>query len=259
MKPLEKSVNQSTQVAFLVIEEMAAIGEPIELTTLARRLGMPKPRMFRYLRTLLSIGYVLQDPITDRYRLSLKLYHVGQSIADKTDLLSEARPVMVELSNETEQTATLSIIEAEGMRVLDIIRAPSPVLIVTRPGALLGFHSSAQGKVALAYGRPALWDVVRSAPLRQWTPRTNTDIPTLEAEVAKVRAQGWADAPEQTLVGVTAVSAPIYDKTGEMGATITIAGPTTDIPSPPKPAQIAALLRAARTLSQNLGHAEAAE
>lgn len=259
MKPLEKSINQSTQVAFLVIEEMAAIGEPIELTTLARRLDMPKPRMFRYLRTLLSIGYVLQDPVTDRYRLSLKLYHVGQAIADKTNLLSEARPLMVELSNATEQTTTLSIIEPEGMRVLDIIRAPSPVQIVTRPGALLDFHSSAQGKVALAFGPPALWDVVRTRPLKQWTEKTNTDIPALEAEVAEVRVHGWADAPEQTLMGVTAVSAPIFDKVGQMTATITIAGPTVAIPSPPRPAQIAAVLRAARMLSQNLGHAEAAE
>jgi DNA-binding IclR family transcriptional regulator len=133
------------------------------------------------------------------------------------------------------------------------------VEIVTRPGALLDFHSSAQGKVALAFGAPDNWRVVRAGPLRKWTAFTNTSVAKLEAEVETVRSSGWAEAPEQTLAGVNALSAPVFDASGHLVATITIAGPMAAIPSPPGADQIEAVTRAAMTISSNLGYAERAQ
>ena len=63
---LDKTVNQSTQMAFMIIEVMAEIGQPVGLSDLARRIGVSKVRVFRFLRTLLSLGYVLQDPETEK-------------------------------------------------------------------------------------------------------------------------------------------------------------------------------------------------
>lgn len=256
MVELDKSSNQSTQVAFLLIETMAELGEPVALTDLARRIGMPKPRVHRFLKTLLQMGYVLQNPETERYRLSLKLFHLGQAVADRTVLLTEARPLMVQLRDETHQTVTISLVEPSGMRVLDMVRAASPVQIVTRPGSLLDFHSSAQGKLALAFGGPAIWEVVRAAPLRKWTPKTSTDLAELEARVALTRKRGWAEAPEETLMGVNALSAPIFDLSNQLLATVTIAGPTTAITSPPDQHLIDAVRQAARSISTNLGCTE---
>jgi DNA-binding IclR family transcriptional regulator len=249
---LDKSVNQSTQMAFLIIEVMAEIGKPVALSDLARRIGAPKVRVFRFLRTLLSLGYVLQDPDTEKYRLSYKLYHLGQALADSTDILREARPVMVELRDATGFTVSFSQMEPTGMRILDMVRTEQPVAIVTRPGALLDFHASAQGKIALAFGDARLPE----EPLRQWTNETPTDPAAIAAEVQAVRAQGWAEAPNQTLQGVTAVSAPVFDMNGAFIATLTIAGPTNTIGSPPAPRFIEALKGAARKVSTNLGNTD---
>ncbi|SMH31456.1 IclR family transcriptional regulator [Mesorhizobium australicum] len=249
---LDKSVNQSTQMAFMIIEVMAEIGQPVGLSDLARRIGVSKVRVFRFLRTLLSLGYVLQDPQTEKYRLSYKLYHLGQALADSTDILREARPVMVELRDATGFTVSFSQMEHGGMRILDMVRTEQPVVIVTRPGALLDFHASAQGKIALAFGGAKL----AATALRQWTSETSTDRSAVEAEVAEVRTRGWADAPNQTLQGVTAVSAPVFDMTGDFVATLTIAGPTNTIGTPPDPRYVEALTAAARKISRNLGNTD---
>lgn len=253
---LDKSSNQSTQVVFLIMERMAEIGDPIALTELARQLGMPKPRTFRFLKTLQSMGYVLQDPVTERYRLSLKIFHLGQAVADRTILLAEARPLMVQLRDQTHHTTTLSLIEAEGMRVLDIVRAASPVQIVTRPGSMLDFHCSAQGKLALAFGDKSLWQTVVGRELRAWTAKTCTDIDALRGIIDKVREQGWADAPEEVLPGISAISAPIFDASRDMAATVTIAGPVTALGSPPDPSLVEAVRCTARAISTNLGYTE---
>lgn len=249
---LDKSVNQSTQMAFLVIEVMAGIGRPVGLAELSREIGVSKVRVFRFLRTLLQMGYVLQDPETDQYRLSFKLYHLGQALADQIDLLRDARPVMAELSARTKFTVSLSQIEPGGMRILEMVRSKQPVEIVTRPGALLAFHASAQGKVALAFGAAEL----EPGPLTAWTTETATDPAEVTAQLAAIRARGWADAPNEILPGVSAVSAPVFDMTNRMVATLTIAGPAYTIQSPPRPELVDELLAAARNLSVQLGNTE---
>lgn len=248
----DKSVNQSTQMAFLVIEAMVAIGRPVGLAELARQAEMPKVRVFRFLRTLFQMGYVLQDPETEQYRLSFKLYHLGQAVAEQMDILREARPVMARLSEQTRYTVSLSQVEPTGMRILEMVRSPQPVEIVTRPGALLDFHASAQGKVALAFGDAQLGQVA----LQAWTAETCTEPAQVLAQLAAIREQGWAEAPNETLPGVSAVSAPVFDLTRKLAATLTIAGPTQTIQSPPRPELIAALLAAARALSIQLGNTE---
>lgn len=252
----EKSANQSTQVAFRIIEEMAPLNDGIRLTDLARRLGMPKARVYRFLQALVASGYVRQDAENERYRLTLKLFHLGQAVADGTRLLSIARPVMIKLRDTVMETTTLSVVEQTGMRVLDIVRVETPVEIITKPGAILAFHASAQGKLALAFGPPELWDHVRAHPLRAMTTHTTTDIAQLENAVAIARRAGWAVAPEEALPGVNALSAPIFDATNEMVATITIAGSVQTVRVEPSKQQIDAVIAAARTISQNLGCTE---
>ena len=250
---LDKSGNQSTQVAFLIIEQMATVGESVRLTDLARRLEMPKARVFRFLQTLMQLGYVDQNEQDDRYRLTLKLFHLGQAIADSTQLTSVARPVMVRLRDSLEQTTTLSIPETDGMRVVDIVRVESPVQIVTRPGAMLAFHASAQGKLALAFGDPASWQALDGRPLARFTESTNTDLTVLRREVEAARQNRWAVAPEETLRGVNALSAPVFDVANRFIATITIAGSVQDVPPVPTPIQIEAVCTAARAISESLG------
>lgn len=226
------------------------------LSDLSRQLGMPRARTHRFLRTLVTMRYVTQDPETERYRLTLKLYHLGQAVADRTGLTTEARPVMIRLRNDFQATVTLSMVEETGMRVLDIVRADSPVQIVTRPGSVLDFHSSAQGKVALAFGPASLRRGLGNGPLKQWTAHTNVDIDKLDAEIELVRQRGWTDAPDQTLAGVNAISAPVFDMNNEMIATISIAGPTQTIGSPPHADLIEQIIRAAKAVSINLGCTE---
>ena len=170
---------------------------------------------------------------------------MGQAIADGTQLIAAARPVLQALRDAVGQTVTISIPESTGMRVLDIVRVETPVQIVTRPGAILSVHRSAQGKIALAFG-----------PM-DTSGLPDTDQPRdrarFDAEVARARETGWAVAPEEALPGVNALSAPIFDIDNRLVATITVVGPVTDLEPEPAPHFIAALSRAAREISAEIG------
>lgn len=248
-----KHANQSTQAAFHIVETMAEHGGSIGLSDLSRRMGMPRARVYRFLRTLLEMGYVSQDPQTEQYRLTLKIYHVGQAVADSTALVTEARPVLMRLRDEINQSISLSAVEGEGMRILDLIRVETSVQIVLRPGALLPFHASAQGKIALAFGNMDAWNLIRSDPLTRYTPRTCTDPGELMKTVESARINGWAEAPEEMIPGLNAIAAPVFDSTGQLVATIGVAGLINNITSPPSEAFIEKICSSANSISTRLG------
>lgn len=235
--------NQSTAAAFAILEEMARIGDPSRVTDLANTLGMPRARIYRYLQTLVNLGYVWQDSQTERYQLTLKLFHLGQAIADSTRLTSVARPVMAALRDDLAHTITLSLPEPDGMRVADIVRIDSPVQIITRPGALLDFHNSAQGKIALTFGDADLTGLKIDDTTRS----------RLASEIEHARRTGWAAAPEETLPGVNAVSAPIFDHESHFVATITVVGSVQTLKPQPEETVTRTLLQAARQISSDLG------
>ncbi len=240
-----------------IVEHLAHAHGPVGLSELASAIGMPKPRIYRHLRTLVSLGYVTQDAPTDKYCLTLRLAHIGRAIADQTEFQVVARSVMRALRARVGQSITIGQIEDEGVRVVDILRHRSKVEISSRPGTLFDFHCTAQGKVALAFGPSRLWKKVRGAPLRQWTEATITDIDRLKVEVDRVRTLGWAVAPGEILNGINALAAPIFDGDGALAGTIGILGSVQFVAPQPAPELVAAVLDAARDISRRLGFREA--
>ena len=244
--------------ALSIIESMADHGDPIGVSDLAKLSGVSKPRTYRHLRTLLERQYVLQDAETDKYFLTLKFFHLGQSIAVGTSFVKEARRVMPELRQKTRHTVTIGQVEDDGVRILDILKHRSDIEIGTPPGSLFDFHSSAQGKIALAFGPNGLLDRIARKKLQRCTEHTNVESESLRFEVAKVTRNGWAVAPEEALMGINALAAPVFDASGELAGTITIVGSIQHLPAQPATDMIMAIKDAATTISSRLGHREAA-
>ncbi len=249
---------QSVVTTLTILEHMVHCGGPIGVSKLARAIDTTKPRIYRHLRTLVDQGYVMQDPHNDQYYLTLKLFHLGQALADQTDFLVEARRVMPSLRNQVKQTVTIGQIEENGVRVLDILKHRSEIEITTPPGTLFDFHSSAQGKVALAFGPKWIWEKIESQTLRKWTDKTNTNLNQLKTEIATIEQCGWAVAPEESLIGMNALAAPIFQNGGVFVGSISIVGSVQFLKPQPSRELIKAVMDAARQISLRLGFKEAA-
>jgi IclR family KDG regulon transcriptional repressor len=241
-----------------IIEHMAQARGPVGVSELASAVAMPKPRIYRHLRTLVSRGYVSQEPQSEKYGLTMRLSHIGRAVADQTGVHVAMRSVMPALRERVHQSVVVGQIEDEGVRVLDILRQASAVEISSQPGTLFDFHCTAQGKVALAFGPPKLWKKLQRTPLRQWTDATKTNLDRLKAEVDKVRKRGWAVAPGEVLSGINALAAPVFDAGATLVATIGILGSIQHLAPRPAPAMVAAVLEAAADFSRRLGYREAA-
>jgi len=242
--------------SFMLIERMAAAGAPLGVTEIARLLDAGKPLVYRHLRTLLELGYIAQDPITEKYALTPRLFHIGRAVANQIDLLSAARAVMPELSAAVKLSVSVSQIEEMGVRVLDILEFRSTIEISTPPGSLFDFLTSAQGKVAMAFS-PVL--LKRQVGTRATVKAANGRIieaKALHAELDQVRARGWALSAQEVLLGVNALAAPVFDGAGELTGTIALIGSAQTLPAHPPAALIKAIVGASRKISEQLGYRE---
>ena len=141
----------------------------------------------------------------------------------------------------------MGIIEDAGVRVVDIYQQRTSVEITTWPGALFGFDSSAQGRVAAAF-------ILRAEACDAKDPESTTPISKyyVAEEHRLIRERGWADAPNAVLQGINAIAAPVFRSDG-MAGTISMIGGIDQLPSPPSEQQIQAVKEAADSISWRIG------
>ena len=63
---------QSLERAFLILETMAEAGGTLGLSQLAGRVHLPVPTIHRFVRTLVDLGYLRQEP-SRQYALGPRL------------------------------------------------------------------------------------------------------------------------------------------------------------------------------------------
>lgn len=245
---------QAVHLTFDILEELMAAQQELGVSEITHRLGSSKGTIFRHLQTLVERGYLSQNPNTSRYRLGMRSLLLGEAARGSMDLLALGTEALGRLQAATRQTAVLSRIVGRTVTVLNTVTGPGALEIGVKPGSDLPLHASAQGKVALAFSRRGLLSALRRQPLAAMTDRTVTDPAVLEQEIATIRAQGWASACEEMMLGINGVAVPVFDETGDCIASLALVGSIQFIPARPGAALIDALRESGSRMSAALGY-----
>ncbi|MFJ2862221.1 IclR family transcriptional regulator [Kitasatospora sp. NPDC087314] len=185
-------------------------GPDLSASDLARRMDLSVSTAHRLARTLVSAGFLEQDEQTARYRLGPAVAELGQLTFHQRGL-HLAAPELDRLSRRTGATADLAI--RSGPHAVILVGAsvrPDTGLGLRRP-----LHSTALGKVLLAWPRPGEPTVSALGPLPSFTDRTITEPALLDEELAKVRSAGHALNDGESAAGVRTVAVPVLDGAGQ--------------------------------------------
>lgn len=244
---------KSVQMAFDVLEALAAAPDDVGVSELAIQLGTTKGTIFRHLQTLAERGYVEQKA-SARYKLGMRAYLIGRVAGERIELLEASGEAMAALREEIGETVVVSALRGRALHVLRQMFGTSEVEIGVRKGSELTLHRTAQGKIVLAFGKPTLFDQVVRQGLTALTEYTIVDPEKLRIECAHAREKGYTTAPNEQLLGINAIAAPILDRSGELVGTIAIVGSIQNVAPEPDMRQVAAVRRAALKISWNLGY-----
>jgi DNA-binding IclR family transcriptional regulator len=244
---------RAVETALSVIEKVAFSDQPLGVTQIAAAVGLTKSAVFRHLYTLVEKGFLIQDATT-RYRLGPKAYLIGRLAPTTSDIVSIAHDAMKSAREATGLAVVISILSTEGVFVLDTLHGTMPIEIGVRPGSHMMLHSSAQGKIFLAFGPKHLLSDLQPSDLRKLTPYTITDKAALEEDVERIRAQGYAVAPEQTLLGINTLAAPVFNHEGKLVSAVAFVGSIQHVPAKPNERQISLIQELSQTVSKALGN-----
>ncbi len=244
---------KTLRLGLQILEFLVHAGNDVGVTEIAAHFATTKARAFRLLQTLVDRGYVVQDGATSRYAPSVRLFALGQSVGDRFDLAAVLRPEAQFLWEKLGHTVVTATLFKGRMLILDVLRGRTPISIGLRVSAALDLHSSAQGRLALAFGGSDLLDNMLRQPLKAHTPRTLVSEAAIRAEIRRIRMSGWASAPDQLVVGMNAIAGPVFQHDGGLAGTLAICGLTQFVPDPPTPELIDDLTAATWRASRKLG------
>ena len=241
--------------AMSILETLGA-AQPMSLTELSRKLGLGKSSIYRLLVTLALRGYVEKDPHTDCYRLTYRLFAVGSRAAEQSGLRDVAQPIMQRLASRAGETVNLGVLD--GFRTVSIylVESAHPLRIHMRIGGVSA-HATSTGKILLAALPPdELARRLVGRRLRSLTGRTIKSRSALQAELRRVRDQGYAIDDEECSLGLRCVGAPVRDHRGTVVAALSVVAPCHRLPHEEMPAAIATVRDAAQEISLRLGYTQ---
>ena len=218
---------QSLVKGFRVLEAFTAQNAELTMAEVARRAEIDNATAFRFLNTLVEIGYVNQVEGTRKFRLALKVLDLGFNAIARSDLRERARPILRGLTGTINEAASVGVLDGPDVIYVERVQAGLARLGVDiRIGSRVPAYSTAVGHAILAWLPPsAQISILQSRPRKQLTETTPTDLDVLLARLAEVRRRGYAVSDQETVSGVYVLAAPVLDIDGIPLAGLSIAAP----------------------------------
>jgi DNA-binding IclR family transcriptional regulator len=195
-----------------LLEAAAAPGGPHPLGEIAGSAGVPKASAHRILRTLVANGFLANDG--GRYPLGPRMRTLAASVtAAQAD--SRIDDLLADLSLRTGQTVHLALRTGNTATYTHKVDSADAVQMASRVGMRLPLHTTAIGKCVLAgLTEPELAAIITETGLPARTGASRTSSAVLHAELARVRAAGFAVDDEENETNIRCVAAGVWDRRG---------------------------------------------
>lgn len=228
--------------------------EGMTLTEIAEALGQSVATMHRVLGTLELRHYVEMTPDRQLWHVGAGAFRAGSAFLRRSNVQERSRPAMRDLMRQTGETANLGIDWQGQVLFLGQVETHEAIRAFFPPGTLAPMHCSGIGKALLAeYDAERLAPILRDLPEGAFTARTQTQPAALMAELARIRAQGYAVDDEERAAGMRCVAAVIRNNFGEAIAGISVSGPVQRITTVRLPELGAQVKAAAGRISAQIG------
>lgn len=192
---------QSIERASAILRLLSGRTRRMSLTELAGELRLPKGTVYGIVRTLVSVGFVEQEPESGKYHMGAALLHLGSTYLDGNELRARALNWSDWLAGRTNESVRLGTMHDGQVLVVHHVFRPDNSPQALEVGALLPVHATAMGKVLLAHHAYLLAGFSSNGGLARFTDSTVTDLGQLDIELERIRAQGWGQMWKSSSAG----------------------------------------------------------
>ncbi|WP_260684774.1 IclR family transcriptional regulator [Rhizobium laguerreae] len=215
---------QSVVKAFKVLQAFDAQHPTMTLSEIAQQTDLDLSASQRFAHTLQQLGYLLKDPGTRQFSLSLKSLDLAYHYRVSSQLVNRVMPALHHVSRETEETVNLTVLD--GTEIVYIERIQSRHVLATNvtTGTRLPAYCLSPGRAILSrLPNDIARKVISSSELVQHTSHTETNPDRLMDLIEGARQQGYAACFEELYHGDASIAAPILGPDSQAIGAISIA------------------------------------
>ncbi|GAA5165362.1 IclR family transcriptional regulator [Ornithinimicrobium tianjinense] len=224
--------------------------DSLDPTTAARATGMSTPTAYRLMKAMAAQGLLV--PSGRGYGLGLRLLHLGHLAAQRLDIVAVARPHMVRLREECNETVELQVREGHSRVPVHLEASTRTVRAAAQVGVPLPVHKGASARPILAWlPEDRALALARASAAEAGD---ELDEGELLERLATIRRQGYDIGYGERDVETGAGAAPIFDRSGEVVALLVASGTRTRFKDAAHRRQVAdGLRRTAAAITEDLG------
>jgi DNA-binding IclR family transcriptional regulator len=223
------------------------------ITEISKVFGIGKSLIHRTVKTLEDMGFLRKNPLNQKYTLGLRTFEVGSVALRQISLIPMARFHLEKLAQETNTTVSVRMLDGQGHITVLCYESPNDNNGRSQAGIRRPWNFGAAGKLFCAF-RPLeeLNKMIQESGLHQYTEKTITRESDFLKEMSRIRQQGYGVSDGEYIPWSFSVAAPIFNPEGNLVASIVSGTPREGLSARQKNKIVAAVVRSASNISQEL-------
>lgn len=243
---------QTVERAIKLLKKIST--EPLSVQEAADKLGVHQSTASRLISTLQK-EYLIRIN-SNKYELGYAIYELAHSMRERLDILDVARPYLEELSNISNETIHLAVLDGYDVVYVDKIDSKRSIRMYSRIGRRSPLYCTGVGKALLAF-MPAKDIDLKKIQLRPYTKNTITSLDKLNIELENIRSSYIAWDRGEHEEDIYCIAAPIFDFDNNVIASVSISAMIKYIKTEELAAHSKYLIKAVKGISQKMGHISA--
>jgi IclR family transcriptional regulator, acetate operon repressor len=250
---------KSTQQVINIVKYLVCENDPKGVTEVCKCLGCSKTSTYRVLSTLKEAQWVIQDPETKKYGISIGLQVLGAAIVSNLNLRNASLPYLKSINETTGETTSISaLVGLERMYVEKYESENHELRQIVEIGKRYPLWKGAAGKVILAYLEPkqiseVLQNLVKSGKHFLASGQV-FEVEDLKRDLSQIRKDGYRTSVGERAQGVAAVAAPIFGRYNQVVGAFSVGGPVMRFTEDMALKYAPLVVKAAQEISLKLGY-----
>jgi len=193
------------------------------VTEISKALEMSPSKVSRMLRTLEGEGFFEKNLETGKYRLGIEFFVLGIVYILHLPLRKIIHPHIEQIAKELNLTASWGILKNSEVIIVDRIQNLTIDVVSHRIGLNLPIHTTAVGKVLLAYLSEEEQDrILQSIDLIKLTDATIVDRRIIKENLELIKERGYSTDEEETHKDLNCIGAPVKNGAGDVIAAVSL-------------------------------------
>jgi DNA-binding IclR family transcriptional regulator len=248
--------NRSLERALQILCVFKIDKQAFTLSQLSESSGLHKATVLRLCSTLIKYDFLRCHKDSKQYSLGLKLFELGSILFSSFSLRKSASFYLDQLQSHLGKTVFLGILDNDELIYIDKKEDPRiPIRFTSQIGTRRPPHFGMLGQILMAFlPDHEVNRLLKKTPLTPFTKKSLVSEKEFKERLLKIRKQGFSLDEEEALDGISGISSPIRDYTGQVIAGVGVGFISSSEDAKGKRIIIKKVCEAAKGISKQMGY-----